>query len=83
MLQPGEAIRVGGEFFGQDLDRNVPLQCCIPCPKHLAHATRTERLEDVVMTQRLADHRAVASGGPRAHLPEQVFPRPGVCLQNR
>ena len=50
-LEPGQALLVGGEVLGQDLDGNVALQVRITGPIHLTHAARTERFKDLVMTE--------------------------------
>ena len=49
-LQPCEALRVGAQFLGQDLDRHLTLQLGIPRPIHLTHTALTERFKDFVMT---------------------------------
>ncbi len=44
------------EVLRQHLDRHIPVELRIPSPIHLAHAARTERFEDFVMTEGFADH---------------------------
>ena len=47
-LEPGQAIRIGGEGFRQDLDRDIALQTRVACLVHLAHSPCADGGEDVV-----------------------------------
>ncbi len=54
------SFALGLQFGRQRLDRrlhgDIPIELRIPRPIHLSHAALTERFEDFVMTQALADH---------------------------
>jgi len=46
--ESGEAFRITGELFGQDLDRNIPLQLDVASPIHLAHSAGAEQVEHFI-----------------------------------
>ena len=47
-LEPRERVGIGGDGFGEDLDRDVAVELRVPRPVDLAHAARAERREDLV-----------------------------------
>ena len=55
-LEASQTFGVGGEILGQDLDGDITLELRIARPIHLAHTARTERFEDLVVTECFANH---------------------------
>ena len=49
-----QTIRVRGEPRRQDLDRHVASELLVARPVHLAHATRAQRLHDLVRSEAIA-----------------------------
>ena len=47
-FEAGEAVRIEPEGFGQDLERDVPIQSGVAGPIDLAHPARTDRSGDLV-----------------------------------
>ncbi len=55
LLEACQALRVAGVLFRQHLDRHLAAQARVLAEVHLAHAARTEQLEDLVGAERFAD----------------------------
>ena len=53
-LETDQAIGIGGEEFGQDLERNITTEPGVACLVDLAHAARAERREDFVRAKSCA-----------------------------
>src|SRR5262245_35478924 len=51
-LEPGDAIGIGGERIGQDLDRDVASELRVARAIDLAHAARTERGHNLIRPER-------------------------------
>jgi hypothetical protein len=47
-LEPDEAVRVGHEALGQDLDRDVPVEPRVERAVDLAHSSGADGTEDLV-----------------------------------
>ncbi len=47
-FEAGEPVRIHGEQFGQDLQRDVPIELGVPCAIDLAHAASAERTDDLI-----------------------------------
>ena len=47
-LEAGEAVWIGSEEFGQDLQRDVAIQTRVPRAIHLAHPARADQGGDFV-----------------------------------
>ena len=62
-LESRDAIGIGGEEFGQNLDRDVAVQPRIARPIHLAHAACAEGGNDLVRAESRAAVRDIAMGG--------------------
>ena len=52
--KPREAIWIGGERVGQDLDRNFSIQLRVSRPVDFTHATGAERRQDLVRAEACA-----------------------------
>ena len=53
-LKTGDALRVGDEGVGQDLDRHVAPEFRVAGAIHLAHAAGAERRQDLVRAKACA-----------------------------
>src|SRR4029434_10668964 len=53
-LETHQAIGIGGEEFGQDLERNIATEPGVACLVDLPHAARAERREDFVRAKSCA-----------------------------
>ena len=54
-LEPGEAIRIGGEGFGEDLQGDLALELGVGGLIHLPHAALADEGGDVVVPESGAD----------------------------
>ena len=50
-MKPGEPLGVSGKAVRQDLDRDVALQPGIACAIHLAHAARSQQVQNLVRAE--------------------------------
>jgi hypothetical protein len=50
-LESRERLGIGRNGFGQNLDRDVPVELAVPRPVHLSHPTRAKRCEDFVRAE--------------------------------
>jgi hypothetical protein len=48
--EAGEVVRIGGEGFWQDLERDIPIQLRVARAIHLTHPARTDGSENLVGT---------------------------------
>ena len=48
LLEAAEAVGIGGDVVGQDLDRDVAPEARVPRAVHLPHAAGPEKLDDLV-----------------------------------
>ena len=55
-LEALPAVGVAGQFAGQHLQRDAPLELGVFGEVHLAHAALAEQFEDPVVTERAANH---------------------------
>jgi len=75
-LKPFQAILAGGQLLGQHLQRHQALEGRVLGPVHLAHPTRSELVEDSVVSQGLTDHGAPNYGAILLDLPPLLVPLP-------
>ena len=76
------------ERFGQDLDRDIPIELGIACPIDFAHPPATNFLDQgedaktgAGSERQVADYMGVEASGRRLLLPDgQVFTNPGSGL---
>jgi hypothetical protein len=50
-LEAREAVRIGGEGFWQNLERDIPIQLRVARAIHLAHPARTDGSENLAGTK--------------------------------
>ncbi len=50
-LKPGQRPSVLSKVFGQDLDRNLPIQACVLGSINFPHSTGTQRSDDLIRTE--------------------------------
>ena len=55
LLEAPQALGVGENAAGKDLDRHVAAEPRVPRPIHLAHASGADRREDLVGTELRSD----------------------------
>ena len=53
-LEARERRRIGGQVRGQDLDRDLAVECLVARAIDLAHPSRAERGDDLVLSERCA-----------------------------
>ncbi len=53
----GDAVGIGRDLLGQELDGHVPAEVVVTGAKHLAHATAAQPRDELVSTQPRADRR--------------------------
>jgi hypothetical protein len=47
-LEPGQAVSIGGEELGEDLQRDIATEFGVACPIHLAHASSPQQANNLV-----------------------------------
>ena len=71
-LEPSQTSGVGGEVLRQHLDRDFAIKRRVACAVDLAHAACTERGDDLVVAERLADHQEPPVGTSRFNSSNQL-----------
>ena len=65
-LEPGQAIRIGGESFRQDLQGDIAVELRVVRPLHFAHAAFANLGGDLVVAESGADCERHLIGGHEA-----------------
>ena len=71
-IEPLTELRIGGERFGQDLDRDAAIEPCVARLVDFAHAPRAEEGQDLVRAEASAGDQRHSCVGPRHHTARQT-----------